>query len=104
MKIKRLYLILAIAVVVYYGCAASKDNAAIKEMTGQIVVVGNEPFTNVAIQVNPSTNYILDCSGEIRATLLDNQGKWVKIFYNKIDNSNNINTIEVQKAEILTRK
>ena len=85
------------------GCASSEETSGMKELTGQVVVVGNEPFTNLALQVSPSLNYILDCRGKTRDTLLGNQGKWVKIFYNKIDEKNNLKTIEVEKAEILTR-
>ena len=106
MKIRSLsiFIISFITVMAFISCASSKETSNMKELVGQVVVVGNEPFTNLALQINPSINYILECNGKTKDILLGNQGKWVKIFYNKIDNSNNINTIEVQKAEILTRK
>ncbi len=85
------------------SCASSDKTTDMKELVGQVVVVGNEPFTNLALQVSPSLNYILECNSSMRDTLLGNQGKWVKIFYNKIDEKNNLKTIKVEKAEILSK-
>ncbi len=103
MKTKFILMVLA-AAVIFAGCASTKATSGLKELVGQVVVVGNEPFTNLALQVSPSLNYILDCRGKTLDTLLGNQGKWVKIFYNKIEEKNNLKTIKVEKAEILTKE
>jgi len=97
------YIVSFLAVILFLSCAASSSTGNVKDLVGQVVVVGNEPFTNLALQVNPSLNYIMDCKGEIRETLLGNQGKWVKIFYKKIEDKNNLKTIKVEKAEILSK-
>ncbi len=106
MKIRTLFvnIFLITAMLIFSACASSKDTTGIKELVGQVVVVGNEPFTNLALQVNPSLNYILECNGKTRDILLGNQGKWVKIYYENVVEKNNLKTIEVEKAEILTRE
>ncbi len=98
------FLFLITAMLGLGACAASQDTTGMKELVGQVIVVGNEPFTDLALQVNPSLNYILDCNSKTRETLLGNQGKWVKIYYNKIGKKNNLTTIEVEKAQILTKE
>ena len=81
---------------IFAACASTKDTSGMKELVGQVVVVGNEPFTNLALQVNPSLSYILECNRKIRETLLGSQGKWVKIYYDNVVEKNNLKTIEVQ--------
>ena len=106
MKIRSLsiFIISLITIMTFNRCASSKETSNMKELVGQVVVVGNEPFTNLALQINPSINYILECNGKTKDILLGNQGKWVKIFYNKIDKKNNLKTIEVEKIEIITKE
>lgn len=97
------YILSFVLVIILLSCAASNSTGKANELVGQVVVVGNEPFTDLALQVNPSLIYVLDCKGETRETLLGHQGKWVKIFYKKIEVKNNYKTIKVEKAEILSK-
>jgi len=83
------------------GCSPSKDTVEAKYITGIIVVVGNEPFTNLAVQTSPTDVVILDCDKDTKNFLLDNQGKSVKIYYKRIDNSKKPNVVYVQKSELL---
>lgn len=72
-----------------------------KTVTGQIQMVNNEPFTELALR-NESGLYILDCSGAARDTIYNNQGRTAKIYFSK-ESTNNINqkVITVEKVELL---
>ena len=69
-----------------------------KYIVGVVVVVGNEPFTKLAIQTSPSKVIILDCDKETKNFLLNNQGKTAKIYYEKIDDTKTPNVIIVLKT------
>lgn len=59
---------------------SSDSNSTVE---GRIVKVGNEPFTKLAIQINDSTIYILDCKEEMSDSLVNKQGQLYKIYYNE---------------------
>jgi len=87
------------------GCASSKakkDN--LKNITGRIEVVGNEPFTHLALRVNSAEIYILKCSAANKKLLESNQEKKAKIFYKTIDHSRKPNIITVERAIIIKNK
>jgi len=87
------------------GCSSSKDNTeAMKNITGVIEVVGNEPFTHLALRVNSTEIYILKCSAANKKLLESNQEKKAKIFYKTIDHSRKPNIITVERAIILKDK
>ena len=50
---------------------------------GTIQKVGNEPFTKLALQVNDSTIYLLECTTEINNLLLSKQGEMYKIYFSE---------------------
>jgi uncharacterized protein YcfL len=84
------------------GCSSSqKDNNAEKNLTGKIEVVGNEPFTHLAVRVGTEKTYILQCDSTSKNLLEQNQGKRVKIFYKSIDKSKKPNIIVVERAELI---
>ncbi len=60
-----------------------KRNNSNKEIfiEGTIATIGNEPFTELAIQVNDSTSYILECNKAISDSLLKQQGELYKVYY-----------------------
>ncbi|MDR3626272.1 MAG: hypothetical protein P4L45_05540 [Ignavibacteriaceae bacterium] len=99
--IKQVIIIVLPVILFIYGCSPAKDTSETKYIMGVVVVVGNEPFTNLAIQTSPSDVVILDCDKETKDYLLNNQGKKVKIFYEKIDNTKKPNIIYLQKSEII---
>jgi len=103
MSVKKQIFVLIISslMILVSGCSPSKDAAEAKYITGIIVVVGNEPFTNLAVQTGPSEVVILDCDKETKNFLLGNQGKNVKIYYERIDNSKKPYVVYVQKSELL---
>lgn len=79
--------------------SAAKNFLNNNVIEGQITVVGNEPFTELGLMVNDSTVYMLDCSKEIKNTLLKNQGSFYKIFFTKKTESKNGIRLSVSKTE-----
>jgi hypothetical protein len=62
------------------GCAA--DRVLPKGfIDGQIVVVGNEPFTKLAVLDSASNCYILECTVEMKNELWKKQGANVRVFF-----------------------
>lgn len=61
--------------------AEAKTEVQLSEISGKVIVVGNEPFTKVAILVDDTTSYILNCSKEIEKELRSKQGDTIKVTY-----------------------
>ncbi len=60
------------------GCGSSNQDNVVK---GYIAVVGNEPFTKLAIQSDDNKTYILQCSDELHKELMQHQGSRYYIQY-----------------------
>jgi hypothetical protein len=104
LKFKTIPLVLAlfcIISVLISGCASSKDalteNGAI---TGMLKVVGNEPFTRLALQAADGKTYILECSKELRGLLLQHQGYQTTVEYDSVRQSFEGTTLHVIQAKI----
>ena len=48
------------------------------------MVVGNEPFTRLAVQVEEQKVYLINCDENIKRLLLHNQGRIATLVYNEI--------------------
>jgi len=46
---------------------------------GQIYVIGNEPFTKLALKLTDGRTYVLDCTKEVEMSLLQLQGQAVRV-------------------------
>jgi hypothetical protein len=101
MKKQLLSVIILIVILFTSGCSGAKNTLQTQNITGIIVVTGNEPFTHLAVQTGPSGIVILDCDKETKGFLLNNQGKTVKISYKRIDNTKTPNVVYVEKFEII---
>lgn len=83
------------------GCSGSKGTISENEtMTGTIKVVGNEPFTRLALQTSEGKTYILECQKEARALLLQHQGYQVTIEYNNVRHTFDGTTVHVTQATL----
>lgn len=92
---KILYLFLLLIL----GCSSPKESEnQIKEITGISSVVGNEPFSRLAIITNQQNVYLINSSKEIQKILLDNQGQYFKVFY--IDSRDSADTHILQVIEV----
>ncbi|HED07066.1 MAG TPA: hypothetical protein ENI57_03005, partial [Ignavibacteria bacterium] len=80
-------IILFAIIISFAGCSSSsKISMKIKNINGIAIVVGNEPFTHIAIQVDSNTVYLIKSNPKIEHMLLMNQGKKIIVKYNKIEN------------------
>ncbi len=59
------------------------DKKEYPPIKGKIIVIGNEPFTKLAVINNKEKVFILKCDKKTERILLNNQGKMVKISYKK---------------------
>lgn len=72
-------------------------------MTGRIFVIGNEPFTKLAIQTSQGIMYPLKCDKTTGSELRKKQGHLAKIYYEGIEESPEGRILHVLKAEILNQ-
>ena len=81
------------------GCAAGISMSP-KIITGEIQIVGNEPFINLALRNNKEI-FILDCPDKLKDIMFKNQGKTVTVYFSKIFvNSDSMKVLKVDKLKI----
>jgi hypothetical protein len=99
---KIITLIYLLPLLIISGCSSSKNNVqAMNNLIGEVEIVGNEPFTNLALRVDSAKIYILKCDNKTRDLLEKNQGKMAKIYYKSIDKSQRPNILIVDNAVII---
>ena len=104
-KSKKLLIFYTALSLIILGCGSSVKTAqALKSITGEIVVVGNEPFTNLALKTDFSKVYILKCDNKFKTILQQNQGRIAKIFYKNVDNTKRPGVIDVENVEFISKK
>ncbi len=89
------------------GCSAAgnsasdeNDKAGTNFVTGQILMVNNEPFARIAVITDKSV-YLLDCPEEMRDALYQNQGRKAKVYYSSYSvNDESLKVLKVEKVEI----
>ena len=83
------------------GCGSSRETSdPPRTMTGQIMVVGNEPFTRLAVHVENEKVYLLSCDKNTERLLLSNQGRIAKLVYSEIRETNRGEELEVLSASL----
>jgi hypothetical protein len=103
-KLKKLKFLLfsIILFAVISGCSSTKETAKkINKIIGMSAVVGNEPFTHIAIIVYPHNVYIVKGTEAVRKLLSDNQGKYVQIKYSEIKDSASVYVVNALSAKVL---
>jgi hypothetical protein len=94
--------LISLSIIIILGCTSVKDNQnQIKEIAGISAVVGNEPFTHVAIITHQQKVYLINSSEEIKNLLLDNQGMYFNIKYIDTKDSANIHILQAIDASKL---
>jgi hypothetical protein len=68
---------------------------------GTICMVGNEPFTNLAVQVDSVTLYSLVLDEGMKNELIKNQGRTAEINFSAIDTLHGVKSIKVKKYKLL---
>lgn len=71
--------------VVLLNCSGDKTELTKKEVfiEGVITKVGNEPFSELVIQVHDSTSYIMECDKAMTDSLSKQQGEFYRVYYTK---------------------
>lgn len=82
--------------VLVLSCRTHKE-AIRGTVKGTVYVIGNEPFTSLALEVSAGTVYRLSASLEARQNLLALQGRKVEVLYSKIDTTAEGITISVDE-------
>jgi hypothetical protein len=88
--------VLLSVVLVGVNCAGEKETVK-GTIQGTIYVVGNEPFTSLAVEDSQGKMLRLSVSKEVRQQLLGLQGRKVEVRYSKIDTTADGITLSVDK-------
>jgi predicted component of type VI protein secretion system len=84
-RVFMLMLLFVIILLILCGCTTSKETANEKnELTGMLKVIGNEPFTKLALQTLAGKTYILQCPLTIQSALLKHQGYRTTVRYDSL--------------------
>jgi hypothetical protein len=102
--LKNIYIILVLFCVIdvlISGCTSTKGTISEKRiLTGTIKIVGNEPFTRLALQAADGKTYILECPKRTRALLTQHQGYQATVEYDSIRQSFEGTALRVTQAQI----
>ena len=83
-----------------FGCVSSEGTVnPPKKISGISTMVGNEPFSRIAILVENSEVYLVEGSGIDIDLLKENQGKRFVVTYNNLRDSSNLSIIHIINAE-----
>jgi hypothetical protein len=82
MKILKFTFVLLLSIYLFQStgcsCNCGKEGNSVK---GYITVVGNEPFTKLAVKTDDGKIYLLQCSKELETALSKDQGSFYYITY-----------------------
>jgi hypothetical protein len=76
------------------NCGANNENV----VKGYIAVVGNEPFSKLAVQSDDNKTFILECSKELEKELWQNQGTRYYIHYSSFRKEGDRTILAVEKV------
>lgn len=98
---ERLIMALLIALVFFLILLGCQDNPVEPErtLTGFITVVGNEPFTNLALSVDNDI-YVLQCDKVIESELWKMQGTKVIVYYRTMTADPSGKIVDVIRYEV----
>ena len=65
---------------------------------GVITVIGNEPFTRLAVRTDDNKIYILQVSKELKDELWKKQGNFYYIKYGELRKEEGVSTLVVEKV------
>ena len=104
---KRIIVFISFFLALLFSCSGKKVENKTQlnsYIEGTIQTVGNEPFTNLALQVNDSTIYLLECTNELSDSLQKNHGELYKIYFSKKIETELGTRIKVSKAEHIRKQ
>jgi hypothetical protein len=87
------------------SCASSRNTTTQSQtIVGQVFVIGNEPFTKLALKVEGGQTYVLVGTKEIESMLLQHQGQIVQILTTGVEETSEGKAWRVIQAEVLSDK
>lgn len=88
------------AILILAGCSSSNTGEKdTQKLTGKIVVVGNMPFTRLALMTAPDKKYVLNCGKEMEDSLSRYQGRDAEISYSEMKDSSGIDVVTVENVK-----
>lgn len=76
------FVLLSFLILCYLAGGCAGDSILSKGyIDGQIMVVGNEPFTKLAVFDSTNNSYMLVCNVALRNELWKKQGSYLRIFF-----------------------
>jgi hypothetical protein len=84
MAVFRILPLLVALLLVGFDCKGAKETTK-GTVKGTIYVIGNEPFTTLAVEDSSKTMYRISSSKELREKLQKLQGKVVNVAFSKAD-------------------
>ena len=80
------------------SCNCGDSDSQSNAVKGYIAVVGNEPFTKLAIQTDDNKTYILQCSKELHDELWKQQGRYYAVQYGDVRKEEGMDVLIVGKV------
>ena len=85
------------------SCNCGKSGSEQNYVKGYITIVGNEPFTKLAIKTGDDKIYVLQCSKELKDQLWKQQGSFYYILYGDLRKEEGDTAIVVEKVIPVTK-
>jgi len=79
-----IFLFIAFSSAVLFTACSSNPVKIQNPVVGIVQLVGNEPFTKLAVNLNDKDIYLLECTKELRADLIKNQNRVYEIIYTDV--------------------
>ncbi len=83
--------------------AASAATVAPDTLVGTIWVIGNEPFTRLALKTADDTMVVLLCPPAVEANLRSHQGQTARVFYAGEDRVPEGRAVRVTEADLVLK-
>jgi hypothetical protein len=79
------------------SCNCGKNSDGDNSLKGYITVIGNEPFTKLALMTGEGKSFVLKCSKELQSELKMNQGNFYLVQYGAMQTEEGNEVITVEK-------
>ena len=79
-------------------CNCGKNLDESNTVKGFITVIGNEPFTKLAIRTDDNKTYVLQVSKELKDELWKKQGNYYYVKYSDLREEEGVSTLVVEKV------
>ena len=97
--------LLVLSILQFSGCSCNCGKISSENFVkGVITVVGNEPFTKLAIKTDDDKIYVLQCEKELHDDLWKKQGSVYYILYESLKKELGDSVITVEKAVPATKE